>query len=68
MSTITRRIAQVARPGVIVSTLVDEGRVETVTFTRDLSARPGFTTKVERSDKARDADAMHALAVAEVRP
>lgn len=62
---ITQRFAQVARPGVIVSTLVEDGRVETVTFTRDASALPGFTTKVERSDRAGDALAMQALALAE---
>lgn len=64
---ITKRYAQVARPGTIVSTLVEDGRVETVTFTTDYTARPGFTTVVQRSDDARDAEAMQALAVVAAR-
>lgn len=63
---ITQRFAQVARPGVIVSTIVEDGRAETVTFSRDPSTLPGFTTKVERGEAA-DALAMQALAVAVAR-
>ena len=62
---ITKRYAQVASPGVIVSTIVEDGHAETVTFSR-ADDHPGFTTKVERGD-ARDAEAMQALAVAVAR-
>jgi hypothetical protein len=64
---IIRRLANVARPGVIVSTIVEsDGRSETVTFTRDPSETVGFTTKVERGNSA-DALVAHALAVAVAR-
>lgn len=66
-SIILRRMAQVAKPGVIVSTIVTRDGVETVTFANDRAARLGFTTKVERSRDERDADAMHALAMAVAR-
>lgn len=60
--TATRLYADVARPGVIVSTLVDDGHVETVTFTRDRSTL-GFDVKVQRGDDPAAARAMHDLAL-----
>lgn len=61
-----RQWAQVARPGVIVSTIIDADHlVETVTFTATGKARPMADVKVRRSDDPAVAEAMHALALAE---
>lgn len=64
---ITKQLVNVARPGTIVSTIVEGGHVETVTFITDRRYTPGFTTVVHRSDDASDAVAMHAIAVAVAR-
>lgn len=60
----TRQLVNVIRPGVIVSTIVENGHVETVTFTAGLDRRPFFDVRVQRSDDAGDAVTMHALAAA----
>lgn len=62
---ITARYVQVARPGVIVSTIVDGLHAETVTFTADPTEHIGFTVKVARGPE-QDALVMQTLALADV--
>lgn len=68
MTILTRKTAnQYATPiksGVIVSTLIEDGRAQTVTFRRDLTERIGFTTTVVY-DRAADAYAAHIDAIAQ---
>lgn len=61
---ITARYRNVARPGVIVSTIVQGQDAETVTFTATPGKGLGYDVAVQR-DTADMALAQHALAVAD---
>ncbi len=66
MSTAQLRTATVVDTGVIVSTIVEDGEVETVTFRVDPSAPVGFTTSVQRGGEGR-AEELHQIALARAR-
>lgn len=57
-----RQLATVARPGVIVSTLIDGDQAQTVTFRADPTERIGYTTEVSYGP-ARHATGDHAAAL-----
>lgn len=63
-TTIKRRYVNVIRPGVIVSTIIDEsGGVETATFRR--LPNGSTSVRIQRDPNSSDADIMQALACAE---
>lgn len=65
-SKVLARRATRVRPGVIVSTIVEESRAQTVTFTRDEREPVGFRMVVEYSARD-DARTAHQRAVSMVR-